>query len=125
MAAVDFPSSPTTGQTYFANGYGWQYNGTSWVPIAANSSFVSFSAGTLDGGGAASTTTSLTNPTTQIGTTPVWFGGTGVTNIPVGQMLVGNGTNSVTFLNITAANAPISVDSQPAAYSQSSSYSLI
>jgi hypothetical protein len=33
MAALDFPTSPTDGQTYSANGYIWTYNSatTSWL----------------------------------------------------------------------------------------------
>ncbi len=30
MAALDFPSSPTVGQTYTANGRTWQWDGVSW-----------------------------------------------------------------------------------------------
>ena len=30
MAALDFPSSPTTNQVYTANGRSWKYDGTSW-----------------------------------------------------------------------------------------------
>lgn len=30
MAALDFPTSPTLGQTYTANGKSWQWNGTAW-----------------------------------------------------------------------------------------------
>ena len=31
MAALDFPSSPTIGQVYTANGKSWQWDGTAWV----------------------------------------------------------------------------------------------
>jgi hypothetical protein len=31
MAALDFPSSPSVGQTYSANGRTWQWDGQSWV----------------------------------------------------------------------------------------------
>lgn len=42
MAAIDFPSSPTIGQTHSANGKAWTWNGTSWVMAssAAPPSFV-------------------------------------------------------------------------------------
>lgn len=42
MAAIDFPSSPTVGQTHSANGKAWTWNGTSWVMAssAAPPSFV-------------------------------------------------------------------------------------
>jgi hypothetical protein len=33
MAALDFPSSPTIGQTYTANGNSWQWDGSSWNAI--------------------------------------------------------------------------------------------
>jgi hypothetical protein len=31
MAALNFPSSPTNGQTYTANGTTWVFNGTAWI----------------------------------------------------------------------------------------------
>lgn len=31
MAALDFPSSPTVGQVYTANGKSWQWDGVSWI----------------------------------------------------------------------------------------------
>jgi len=31
MAALDFPSSPTIGQVYTANGKSWQWDGTAWI----------------------------------------------------------------------------------------------
>lgn len=31
--AIDFPSSPTVGQTYTASGKSWQWNGTSWASL--------------------------------------------------------------------------------------------
>ena len=34
MAAVDFPSSPTTGQTFTSNGKVYSYNGTGWALLA-------------------------------------------------------------------------------------------
>jgi hypothetical protein len=33
MAALDFPNSPTTGQTFTANGTTWQYNNTRWEVV--------------------------------------------------------------------------------------------
>lgn len=33
MAALDFPSSPTTGDLYSANGSTWRYDGEKWVPV--------------------------------------------------------------------------------------------
>ena len=31
MAALDFPASPTVGQTYTANGSTWTWDGVSWL----------------------------------------------------------------------------------------------
>lgn len=31
MAALDFPSSPSTNQTYTANGNTWRWDGTTWA----------------------------------------------------------------------------------------------
>jgi hypothetical protein len=31
MATLNFPASPTVGQTYTANGKTWQWNGTAWI----------------------------------------------------------------------------------------------
>lgn len=33
MAALDFPSSPTTNQIYTANNRSWLWNGTTWVSV--------------------------------------------------------------------------------------------
>lgn len=33
MAALNFPTSPTTGDTYTANNKTWQWNGTSWLSV--------------------------------------------------------------------------------------------
>lgn len=33
MAALDFPSSPTTGDEYSANGKTWKWNGTTWQTV--------------------------------------------------------------------------------------------
>ena len=124
MAALDFPSSPTTGQTFFSNGYGWQYNGTTWVPLGAGSSFASFTAGTLDGGNSTSTTTSVTSPTVETGITPVWYGGTGLSNVPAAQVLVGTGTSALTTSPLPQVPS-ITLNNSPSGWSQISSYSLI
>lgn len=33
MAALDFPSSPSIGQIYTANGHSWQWDGVSWSSV--------------------------------------------------------------------------------------------
>ena len=40
MAALDFPASPTTNQTYTANGSTWTYNGVSWIATNPNVSAI-------------------------------------------------------------------------------------
>jgi hypothetical protein len=58
MSALDFPSSPTVGQTYTANGLTYKWDGVSWD--TANPTDVSNSTGTLPllNGGTGSTTAS-------------------------------------------------------------------
>ena len=50
MAALDFPSSPSTNDLYTANGRTWKFDGTSWIgqtiPVTRSISYV------IDGGGA-------------------------------------------------------------------------
>lgn len=50
MAALDFPSSPSTNDLYTANGRTWKFDGTSWIgqtiPVTRTISYV------IDGGGA-------------------------------------------------------------------------
>lgn len=36
MAALDFPSGPTVGQIYTANGKSWRWDGTSWLSITGD-----------------------------------------------------------------------------------------
>lgn len=35
---IDFPASPTTGQTYTFNNRSWTYNGSAWDRVPANTS---------------------------------------------------------------------------------------
>ena len=37
MAALDFPTSPTNGQTYTANNVTYTWNGTSWISTTSES----------------------------------------------------------------------------------------
>ena len=37
MTAIDFPNSPTTGDTYSVDGKTWQYTGTRWEVLAESS----------------------------------------------------------------------------------------
>lgn len=70
MAALDFPASPTVGQTYTVSGISWQWNGTSWV------------------------SSNQLNVGTVTGTLAVSNGGTGATTFT--GILKGNGTAAVT-----------------------------
>lgn len=78
MAALDFPASPTIGQTYTANGLTYTWDGTSW---------------------------DTTNPTpvgNATGTLAVANGGTGQTTYTNGQLLIGNTTgNTLTKATLT------------------------
>jgi hypothetical protein len=38
MAAIDFPSSPTVGQTFTASGKEWEWDGTAWQLLSVTSS---------------------------------------------------------------------------------------
>jgi hypothetical protein len=40
MAALNFPSSPSTGSVYSANGWSWKYDGTAWVSAMQGSGYV-------------------------------------------------------------------------------------
>lgn len=46
MAVLNFPTSPTTGERYTANGRTWEWNGVSWgvIPLRIDSN--------IDGGSA-------------------------------------------------------------------------
>lgn len=72
MAALNFPTSPTVNQTYTANGFTWQWDGTSWK--SAGGSFVSsFSGGTTG----LTPATGTTGAVTLAGTLNIANGGTG------------------------------------------------
>lgn len=105
MAALDFPASPTVGQTYTANGQTWTWDGASW--ISSNEVVSSFSAGTT--GLTPSTATS--GAVTLGGTLAIANGGTGQTTkapafnalspiTTTGDLIIGNGSNSATRLGI-------------------------
>jgi hypothetical protein len=61
MAAIDFPSSPITNQIYSINNKTWKWNGTSWTSLNPSTNQV-FTAGTINAGSTASTTTTIIAP---------------------------------------------------------------
>ena len=82
MAALNFPSSPTIGQTYTDNGLTYTWDGVSW-----------------------DTTNSVNLSTGVTGTLPVGNGGTGQTSYTNGQLLIGNTTgNTLTKATLTAGS---------------------
>lgn len=88
MATINFPSSPTVGQTYTFNGKTWTYNAIGWV-LATGSGVASAIAGGIASQipyqTAASTTSFIANGTagqvlTSAGTSPpTWSGISGGT----------------------------------------------
>jgi hypothetical protein len=107
VAALDFPSSPTVGQIYTANGKSWQWDGVSWnsrntIVAAGSNTQIQY-----NNSGAFGASSSLTwnNSTSTFGTTNVSYtgtltGGTGVIAIGTNQIYkdasgnVGIGTSS-------------------------------
>lgn len=113
MAALDFPTSPTNGQTYTANGKTWTYESatTSWV--ASNSVAAASITGTLGvaQGGTGATTAAAARTNLGAGTVTS-VGGTGtVSGLTLSGTVTGSGnltlggTLSVTPSNFTSQTA--------------------
>ena len=68
MAALDFPASPTVGQTYTANGLTYTWDGVSWD--TTNATNVTNSTGTLAVGNGGTGATTAANALTNLGAYP-------------------------------------------------------
>lgn len=77
MAALDFPSSPTVGQTYTANGLTYTWDGTSWD--TNNTVSLSNVSGTLAIANGGTNQTTYTSPVSSIAGL-IWFDGTSFQN---------------------------------------------
>jgi len=60
MAAIDFPNSPSTNDTFTTAGKTWLYNGVSWTLVGVSTA-VSLNSYNLDGGKASTTYGGVTN----------------------------------------------------------------
>lgn len=89
MATINFPSSPTIGQTYTFNSKTWTYNGTGWALTSG-----SRVANALAGGIASQIPYQTAPDTTAF-----------ITNGTAGQVLTSNGTSAPTWNNIAAAGS--------------------
>jgi hypothetical protein len=123
VAALDFPSSPTVGQTYTANGKTWQWDGVSWnsfntiVAAGANTQIQYNNAGSFG----ASSSLTWNNSTSTFGTANIFYtgtltGGTGVITIGTNQIYkdasgnVGIGTSSpAATLDIRASSSGVRI----------------
>jgi hypothetical protein len=76
MAAIVFPTSPTTNQAYSANGTTWIWDGTTWNAFTPAPS-VAWAAGTLDSGNASGSTGSAITTSTIAPGIPSPYGNTG------------------------------------------------
>lgn len=54
MAAIDFPSSPTTNQVFSVSGKSWVWDGTSWIGLTPVTGYGVVSSGSVVGGSASS-----------------------------------------------------------------------
>lgn len=55
MAAIDFPSSPSTGQLFVTSNQTWKWDGTAWVALRPSPNY-KITAGSVDAGSASSAT---------------------------------------------------------------------
>lgn len=111
MAALDFPASPTVGQTYTANGGTWRWDGTSWVggntlTVPYGGTGAASLTGYVKGNGTSAMTASSTVPGSDVsgnisgsaanvtGTVAVANGGTGAVTLT--GYVKGNGTSAMT-----------------------------
>lgn len=98
MAALDFPSSPSVGQTYIANGSVWEWDGTAWRVIRdIDTSPLTYGGIVL---GTTTATGVFTNPSftsdrpalgKASGVLPVGSGGTGTQSLTANAVLIGTG----------------------------------
>lgn len=90
MAALDFPTGPTIGQVYTANGSSWVWDGTVWnggnvTPVVSGGTGATTLTGVVKGNGTSAMTA---------GTVTVSEGGTGATTLT--GYLKGSGTAALT-----------------------------
>jgi hypothetical protein len=125
VAALDFPSSPTVGQVYTANGKSWQWDGVSWISyntlIAAGSNTqIQFNNSGAFGASAGLTWNGTTLTTTGLNNT-----GNTTLGDASGDTLTINGTavscpNNLNFdsntLFIDAANNRVGINTNTPAY---------
>jgi hypothetical protein len=90
MAAIVFPTSPTTNQVYSANGTTWIWDGTSWNAFTPAPS-VAWTAGTLDSGNATGSTGKASSTTTTAPGIPSPYGNTGANIVSNGTQWVAGG----------------------------------
>lgn len=76
MAAIVFPTSPTTNQVYTANGTTWIWDGTTWNSLVPSPS-VAWVGGTLDSGNASNNNGKATSTSTIAPGLPSPYGNTG------------------------------------------------
>jgi hypothetical protein len=100
MAAIVFPTSPTTNQVYSANGTTWIWDGTTWSAFTPAPS-VAWTGGTLNSGNASGSTGSATSTATTAPGIPSPYGNSGALLVSNGSQWV-LGTNPPPFAAGTA-----------------------